>query len=290
MTGFCFVYLKEKQVKIVKSIVSPENPLLKDAEKLKLKKYRDIEGRYLVEGLNLVQEAVHNGAVIETVFCRSSSMEEEKEDLGLLLNELSDLEIPLIRLADHLFDRMADTESPQGILSIVRQTRWEKEEFFTHKEGQTGTNFLVLDRIQDPGNAGTMIRTADAAGYGGVVSIKGTVDLYGPKTVRAAAGSLFRMPLFFFNTAEEAIDTLKNYGKRVLVTTPYADHSCFEVTMDKDIALVIGNEGAGVSEPFRNGADETIGIPMDSSVDSLNAAVAAGIFMFESQRQSRAKF
>lgn len=273
----------------VKYIVSPDNPLIKDAEKLKLKKYRDQEGRYLVEGHHLILEAAHHGAAIETVFVRSKEMEQGREDLSPLLSELSDQGVSLVRLADQLFDRLADTQSPQGIIAMVRQTHWSLDEFFDQNKGLKGTNLLVLDRIQDPGNAGTMIRTADAAGFGGIVCIKGTVDIYGPKTVRAAAGSLFRMPVLYLETAEEAIDTLKNYGKRVLVTTPYASQSCFEVAMDQEIALVIGNEGAGVSEPFLLGADETIGIPMNSSVDSLNAAVAAGIFMFESLRQSRAK-
>lgn len=273
----------------IKNIVSPDNPLIKDAEKLKLKKYRDQEGRYLVEGHHLVHEAIHHGATIETIFVRSKEMEEGSEEYSQLLTELSEQGVNLVRLSDQLFDRLADTQSPQGIIAMVKQTHWSLKEFFDQNGGLTGTNLLVLDRIQDPGNAGTMIRTADAAGFGGIVSIKGTVDLYGPKTVRAAAGSLFRMPVLYLDTATEAIDTLRSYGKRILVTTPYASKSCFEVSMDQEIALVIGNEGAGVSEPFLLGADETIGIPMDSAVDSLNAAVAAGIFMFESLRQSRAK-
>lgn len=289
MTGFCFVNLKEKQVTEVRIITSQDNPYVKDVDKLKQKKYRDREGSYLIEGVHLTEEALAAGAFIERTFVRSSSVIEENEIFASLMERLEGNGTDTVGVADHIFDRMANTESPQGILSIVKQTRWDKEAFFAQKEGRTGTNFLVLDRLQDPGNAGTMIRTADAAGYGGVISIKGTVDLFGPKTVRAASGSLFRMPLLFVDTAEEAIKIVRDHGKRILVTTPYATHTCFEVTMDKDIALVIGNEGAGVSETFLNGADETIGIPMDSSVDSLNAAVAAGIFMFESQRQSRAK-
>ena len=142
--------------------------------------------------------------------------------------------------------------------------------------------FLVLDGLQDPGNLGTILRTAAAAGYGGAVILKGTADVYAPKVTRAAAGALFRLPMYFAETAEEAAALLKEMGKTIVGTTPRNGVSYLEADLTTGIALVIGNEGNGMSEAALAVCDRNVYIPMHTGMESLNAAVAAGILMYKS--------
>ena len=143
-------------------------------------------------------------------------------------------------------------------------------------------NVLVMDRIQDPGNIGTMIRTAEAAGYSAVVLVKGTGDVYSPKVVRAAAGSVLRMPFVFAEDAGKACEILKDAGKKLIGTSVRRARPFNEVDMRKNTALIIGNEGGGMSEEFHRLTDENVMIPMKGEIESLNAAVAAGIIMYHS--------
>lgn len=139
-----------------------------------------------------------------------------------------------------------------------------------------------MDRLQDPGNIGTMIRTAEAAGYRGIIVIKGTCDVFSPKVVRAAAGSVLRMPFMMADGPDEAAGFLKSAGKKILGTRVENARPFYDVDMSCDTALVIGNEGNGMSREFSMLADENIMIPMSGAIESLNAAVAAGIMMYNS--------
>jgi TrmH family RNA methyltransferase len=144
---------------------------------------------------------------------------------------------------------------------------------------------LALDRVQDPGNVGSLIRIADAAGFDGVIATPGTGDPYGPKAARAAAGALFRVPVFFARDAGEAADLLAAAGKRVAVADARGAASCYDADIARDVAFVIGNEGGGPSGDFADNASMTVRVPMPGGAESLNAAAAAAILMFESVRQ-----
>lgn len=144
---------------------------------------------------------------------------------------------------------------------------------------------IVLDRLQDPGNIGTILRTADAAGFCGAILIKGTADIFSPKIVRATAGSLFRLPVFMAESPEQAINMLRKYGKKIICTAPDCCNNYYDVDMQNDAAVIIGNEGNGVSDEFLIKSDYLVKIPMQGTIESLNAAVSAGILMYESVRQ-----
>jgi RNA methyltransferase, TrmH family len=271
----------------VKRITSQDNPILKGVVRLKRKKDRELEGSYLIEGFHLTAEALQNKAVLRLSLIRESLLEGDQiEEIESLIKRLELNGVDVYSVANHTFDKLADTETPQGLLSVVRRKEWTAESFFSARERSKCNNILVLDRLQDPGNAGTIIRTADAAGYQGALLLKGTVDIYGAKAVRAAAGSLFRLPLLFVDSPEEAIRILRNHEKQLVATTPYCEVNYFESQMKENIALIIGNEAGGVCNVLLEGADLHIKIPMRESVESLNAAVAAGILMFESMRQN----
>ena len=253
-------------------ITSKENSIFRDLVRLSQKKYRDREGRFVAEGPNAVSEALSNDAVkVVTVIAREGSAYEEfSEDTKVLSGDL--------------FDRVSDTVTSQGILAVL-----EKPDRGTPSEILEGAlsagNILVLDRLQDPGNIGTILRTADAAGFDMACFIKGTGDPYSPKIVRAAAGSLFRLPIIFVNDNDELEDLMRQYGKRIIATAMEGDKAYYETDLSENCAIVIGNEGNGVSSDLLRRADEIIRIPMAGNTESLNASVAAGILMYERIRR-----
>lgn len=195
-----------------------------------------------------------------------------------------DLPCKVLSMEEKLFEKLSQTQASQGILAIVEKKVMEEGDFLKQIQTKSG-NVVLLDRLQDPGNIGTILRTADAAGYSGLMTIKGTADLYAPKIVRAAAGSLFRMPVFAADSAEQAVSILKAAGKTILATGFDTKFCYYDVNMEKNIGLIIGNEGNGISAELMDMAHQVIRIPMDGNIDSLNAAVAAGILMYESVRK-----
>ena len=258
----------------MKHITSRENALYKDTLKLTRKKYRDQKGQFLLEGIKVLKDAASTGARIEGVFLDEQRYERfGKEELPAVFEEQTYL------LDSRLFGELSDTEHSQGVVSVAVKP-WEDGCSFETLEA--GANLVVLDRLQDPGNIGTIIRTAEAAGYAGVIAIKGTGDIYAPKVCRAAAGSLLRMPAVICESAAEAAELLHGLGKKLTVTCLEGATSCFEADLTENIALVIGNEGRGVSRDFMDLADIKVKIPMQGRIESLNAAVAAGILMYQS--------
>ncbi|MDD4565954.1 MAG: RNA methyltransferase [Eubacteriales bacterium] len=256
----------------MKLIISADNQTFKKAVQLKQKKYRDEQNRYLIEGPNLVHEAYRSNIDIEMIL--------QSEDY---CGGDAFLDIPTVTIRKGLFHKLSDTESPQGILAIVKKRIYTEEEFFTQQAASS--NLIVLDRLQDPGNIGTILRTADAAGFHGAILLKGTADIYSSKIVRAAAGSLFRLPVLTAETPEQVIELLKKYEKKIICTAPNCKKNYYDVDMCEDAALIIGNEGNGVCDEFLIKSEYLVKIPMEGPIESLNAAMSAGILMYESVRQ-----
>lgn len=256
----------------MKTIKSKDNPTYKSALKLIKKKYRDETGLYLLEGVKPLEDALAMGIRLKTVFLCEGTQRAEvfSEDLCMMLD-------------DKLFAKLSDTGTSQGVISVAEQRRFSPEAF-AKEAGGKGTNVVILDRLQDPGNIGTIIRTAEAAGYKGIIMVAGSGDVYSPKVVRAAAGSLFRMPVIWVEDVDAAAELAAKMDKKLTVTCLEGAENCFDVDMTENIALVIGNEGRGVSERFMDLSDIRVKIPMEGSIESLNAAVAAGILMYQSQK------
>ena len=270
----------------MKRITSQDNPVWKQVKKLQRKKGRDNEGCYLIEGFHLVLEALDNGKDLTMTLIRESLIDQEPS-VSALISRLEAGGIAVFVTPDDVFDRNADTETPQGLLAVVRRRDWSPETFFEANDRKQNGNLIVLDRLQDPGNVGTILRTADAAGFMGAIIIKGTADIYGPKVVRAASGSLLRLPVLFTDSPTESIALIKRYGKKTAAATPYGDLNYYECPIAENTAVIIGNEGGGISEMLLELTDFKLRIPMDSSVESLNASVAAGILIFEAVRQKK---
>ncbi|MBQ0078913.1 MAG: RNA methyltransferase [Eubacterium sp.] len=259
----------------MKIIRSKDNSTYKLAVKLLKRKFRDDTGMYLLEGVKPVLDAIDNGQRIEYIF-----IEDSDSDRGIP----GFPESMVIGLDKKLFAEISDTNTSQGMIAMVQQQPSGDEQLDKLLEGEG--KLMVLDRIQDPGNMGTIIRTAEAAGYGGVLLMKGCVDPYSPKVVRAAAGSLFRIPVVQKVSEEKLFAGAKASGRTMFVTALEDAIDYSEGQYDNKSIIVIGNEGQGVSENFKNAADFKIKIPMAGAIESLNAAVAAGILMYQSQKSN----
>ena len=253
----------------VSKIISKDNKLYRDCLKLSQKKYRDSFGAMLVEGENLVSEAVSSGKAILILY-------DEKTKLPAKYGA-----VPSVAVKSSLFSKLTDTKSDQGIVCVVERPRTGSRDFF-RMAGSAGSNILIFDRLQDPGNAGTLIRTAEAAGYKGIISIRGSADPYSPKVIRAAAGSILRMPVLEAEDPAEVKEIVTSMRKRLVGTVPAGGTALGEADLAEDVALIVGNEGNGISDELLAMTDENIIIPMEGNVESLNAAVAAAVIMYRS--------
>ncbi len=306
-------------------ITSRDSRTFKELQRLTQKKYRDREGLFLAEGPNITGEALgEDGIDVVRLIVRQGSGYEPLYGGAAVLSA-------------ELFDSVSDTITSQGIMAVIRRPdRGGITDLLRGASSGSGSDtscggdapagggacaagrdVIVLDRLQDPGNIGTIIRTAEGAGIGAAVFIKGTCDPYSPKVVRACAGSILRMPITFCESAEEFIRAAREAGYRLAVTdvrngVPYYESGlsgCLrdgapgpdskecgmpeEEPSDREtgaprrrqpVALVIGNEGNGVSDTFLDAADILVNIPMRGKLESLNASVAAALLMYEMAR------
>lgn len=260
---------------MVVRIESPDNNRIKLVRKLQTRKGRDTENKFVVEGINLVSEAFSRQIRMNFVMV-SDEYDNDK------VRELEASDLLVCRLPESIFNRITDAENGVGILAVI-----DRDELNTdiHSAVTEQGNILVLDRLQDPGNIGTVIRTAVAAGYEMVIAVKGTADMLSPKVLRSTAGMIFNMPFMYVNDAAELKKVLQSLNKSCVVTTVDGGHPYYEENLKEGIALVIGNEGNGVSQEVLEMADVRVTIPMKGNIESLNAAVAATILMYEAVRQ-----
>ncbi|CAM3314926.1 TrmH family RNA methyltransferase [Vagococcus fessus] len=251
----------------MKEITSTKNAYIKELKKLDKKKYRDETNRYIVEGEHLVQEAIKAGASIESVLYTETG----QTLFEAMSKVVSTVEEEYI-VTEEVMKTLSSVPAPQGIMAVVRK---EKEEEIP----KSGT-FLLLDGVQDPGNVGTMIRTADAAGIKTVILGEGTTDIYNAKVLRSMQGSHFhvtvRQAVLTEVIAEMKETNIPVYGTEL---NPEAV-SYRTVEKTSEFALVMGNEGQGVSEEVLALTDKKLYIPIVGQAESLNVAIAAGILMF----------
>ena len=256
-------------------IKSKDNEKFKYLKSLLKKKNRMREKKYMVEGYRIIKQAMETGEKLHmAVFCESF---EKNEFCEAVLNELESQGTRLYKLSQKLFDEISDTQNSQGIIAVAHMKSIGMKE-----QIEKGTRFiLILDRIQDPGNMGTIIRTADAAGVEAIVLLKGCVDIYNPKVLRSTMGSVFTMPILSVEDPDSAIGILKAEGFAVASSILETDSYYDEISYPQKIALVIGNEANGIDQSIIERSDIKVKIPIYGKVESLNAAIAAGILMYK---------
>ena len=186
-------------------------------------------------------------------------------------------------MEDRVFKTMSDTMTPQGILAVVRQPVSSLEKLLN----DPAPFFMVLENIQDPGNLGTILRTAEGAGVNGILMSRDTVDIFNPKTIRSTMGSVYRVPFLYVEDICETVRKLKNKGISAYAAHLKGTGSYDEQDYTKGTAFLIGNEGNGLTDELADLADTYIRIPMYGKVESLNAAIASAVLMYEAQRQRR---
>lgn len=269
---------------MIQQIASAQNDRWKHFARLYRRKYRDREKKYILEGIHLIEEALKNDTIPESVFLREGFTDQPEGEK--LVKRLEVCGADILVLPKAVFDGTVNTETPQGIAAAANQPDCDVGRFFDDCETP---NVVVLDRLQDPGNLGTIIRTADAAGFRHILIMKGTADIFSPKTVRAAAGSIYRVRFAYLDDPLEALRLLKQHGIKTVCTSPRADRIYFDTDIAGAAALIIGNEANGACDVFMEQADEKILLPMEGNIESLNASAAASILMYESVRQRMSK-
>lgn len=261
-------------------ITSTSNAKVKYLVNLKKKrKERDRENVFLVEGIRMFREVPADK--LKEVYVSESFYKKER---GLVDEIASKSRVRVEILSDNVFAHVSDTMTPQGVLCVVEQMNYSLESVLSNG---VVPHLMVLDNLQDPGNLGTIVRTAEGAGVTGIVMSKETVDIYNPKVIRSTMGSIYRMPFYY---AEDLLGTIEEMKKRNIST--YAAHldgknAYDEENYKKPCAFFIGNEGNGLRDEVADAADTYIRIPMCGQVESLNAAIAACVLMFEAARQRR---
>ncbi len=261
-------------------INSNSNKNIKHIKSLKKKKYRDKYNEFIIEGIRIIEHGILNNYNIKSLYYR----EDIYNDLvnTKIINKLEKKNTPVYKVSNRIFAEIADTENPQGVIAIVEKKHYKVEDIL-NKEN---LSLILLDRLQDPGNVGTIIRTADAAGFHGVFYSKGCVDIYNEKTVRSTMGSIFTMPIIKVENLNGFVDKLRSNNINVISTTLDANTYHYEVEYGNKNAIVIGNEGNGICKEIIDKSNVKVKIPMVGSAESLNASVAAGVIIYEILRHN----
>jgi len=256
-------------------IESFDNSKLKLVRKLSTKKIRHKEGKYVVEGIKILNHAIDLGADIEFVLF-STRVFEVSGGRGIV-KKIYKESIEYAQVDDAIFDKLADTVTNQGIIAVIKiRSLSDKIDFENLKN-----KCVFVDSVQDPGNLGTIIRTADASGFSEIFLSKGTVDPYNQKVIRSTMGSILNTNIYLLNDNSNFLKELKQNGYQIIATEADTNVSYNEVKYNDKVVLIVGNEGNGIEEEVLKEADYSVKIPIEGTAESLNAGVATGIMMYK---------
>lgn len=236
-------------------------------------KARREEGLFIVEGVRMYTEIPRER--IDQVYVTEEFLDRASDEVR---DRLSETGYELV--TDEVMKKMSDTMTPQGVLCIVRTVNSSVADIL-----KKGSLFVILDGLQDPGNLGTIFRTAEAAGVAGIICNRSTVSIYNPKSVRSTMGTLFRMPFVYVDDLADTMKLLQNEGVSIYAAHLKGTKSYSDYDYKTPTAFIIGNEGNGISQEIADCADNLMRIPMEGEVESLNAAIAASVLLYEAHRQ-----
>jgi RNA methyltransferase, TrmH family len=265
----------EKTFDRLRTISSRQNTLVKELRQAFARAEPTADGCIAAEGFHIVEEALRSGLRPKAVFFSQSAQNRAERLLPQLGAKVEALVLP-----DRVFATVVDTEHPQGVAALIKLKVHSIEEMVSGQDPM----ILVCAGLQDPGNLGTIIRSAEAFGASGVLLSEGTVSPFNAKVVRAAAGSLFRLPVLKME-AGSAIEKLRSAGARLVATTARGGKQIAEADLRGKLAVFIGNEGGGLDRELARQMDEVVTVPHSPKVESLNAAMAASVVLYEAARQ-----
>lgn len=252
-------------------MLSRDNKLINLALKLKQKKFRDEENKFLIEGIRFVEEGIITEAV-EQIFYSKKLFETRGYD------RILDKKQSAYEVSEALLKELCDTENPQGVIAIANKKLWNIKNI--------KSDFIVIaDGIQDPGNLGTIIRTCDAAGVGAIAVIKGSVDIYNPKTLRSTMGSVFHLPIIMYDNFKSLIEELSKAGYSIYAASLDTENYIYNSNFKEKTAVVIGSESNGIPVEHMQMCTHKIKIPIVGTAESLNAAIAGAVIIYEVVRQ-----
>ena len=293
-------------------ITSVNNQRVKEVANLKQKKYRTESGTFFAEGLRAVQEAGQYADVTELFYTEAEAgrLDEVLKAAGNVPADTKEKSenkknannnnagtakkrneaangIRMYQVDEKVMAKLSDTKAPQGVLAVIRTPEQNLRQLRPGTASDNNAPVIILDRVQDPGNLGTIIRTADAVGALGLILLEGCVDAYSPKVVRASMGSLFHLPVVQDVTAEEALTWCYRNGYEPAATALKNAQNVYKADISKKMAFLFGNEANGVAEELQAAAETRLFIPMAGLAESMNVAMAAGIILFEGLRQRK---
>ena len=246
-------------------ITSKDNEIIKNIKKLKEKKYR--LDSYIVEGIKMVKEAISEN--------QETSLIAIREDFKI---DFDTKKMKIVTISNKIFNDISDVKTPQGILAVIKKNQ--------NNQIETNSDYiLALDSLQDPGNMGTIIRTADSANINQIIINKTTVDPYSPKVIRSTMGAIYRTNIIEVEDLKATLKEMKLKGFQIITTDLKATQSIYDINYNNKTVVVIGNEANGVSQEILQTADKKVIIPMLGKTESLNASIAASIMIYEYVRQ-----
>jgi TrmH family RNA methyltransferase len=261
-----------------KPITSKDNSTVKYLRSLSDPKQRKKEGTFLIEGIKMVEEALHGGAEVKMVVAAPALVQHHGKNI-LKLAETRSVEI--LWISEKIMDAVAETMTPQPVMAVLQMKEHFEHELFAH----SSRLIIICHRLQDPGNLGTIIRTAEAVNAAGVVITPNTVDPYNTKTVRASMGSILRVPVVRITEISAFIKKCKQEGFQTIAMALGGKKAPFDLDLTKPTAVIVGQEGSGLPEDILADVDQRIRIPMAETIDSLNVAIASAVILYEVLRQ-----
>lgn len=262
----------------IQKVQSRQNKTVKDIIALQDKKERRKQHCFTVEGVRFAREAFSSGMTVDKICFSADAIQKLYPEFAGLVSSGT----PIYEMPDPLFRQMTETENPQGVLAVVRIP--DRSLTTIYRKGFRG---LVLDNLQDPGNAGTVIRSAHALGFDAVIATSGSVDIFNSKVLRSTMGSIFHIPVIDNVSMDDILGFIRERHLELIVACLEGALPCSETDLTGEFILAVGNEGKGVSEAMLTAAGKKVCIPMPGGAESFNAGVAASILMYESNRQKQ---
>jgi TrmH family RNA methyltransferase len=261
-----------------KPITSKDNNTIKHLRSLAEPKFRKKEKAFLIEGVKIVEEALRDNLGVKMIIAAPTLVQHHGRGVLKLAESRS---VDILWVSERLMDALSESKTPQPVMAVVKMKEYSKDRLLTDDKGL----IIITHQLQDPGNLGTIIRTAEAAGSSGVAITTNTVDPYNAKAIRASMGSILRLPIVHIDEGAAFIKTCKQKGFQTVATVLTGDKTPFDIDLTKPTAVILGQEGAGLQQDIMVNVDMRVRIPMAEPIDSLNVATAAAVILYEAMRQ-----
>jgi TrmH family RNA methyltransferase len=263
-------------------ITSKDNSSIKYLRSLADPKYRKREKAFLIEGVKMVEEALRDNLGVKIAVASPSLVQHHGKGVLKLAESRS---VEILWVSERIMDTISESKTPQPVMAVVKTMEHSEEDLLALSAGL----IVVAHQLQDPGNLGTIIRTAEAVGASGVAITTNTVDPFNPKAVRASMGSILRLPIVHIVDVREFIKACKKKGYQTVATVLGGEKTHFEIDLKKPTLVILGQEGAGIPQDIMPDIDIQVRIPMALTIDSLNVATAAAVILYEALRQKMGK-